>query len=202
LAPKTPYSPVGLSPWFITAPAGAAMFLTVLLIEHKVPFLSKKKLRKLQDRHASLSESVNQPERGIMVHLPRAEESANRAVDANAVTTEIRSSICGKLNELSRGGNDLLKRMLISSGYDGVEGQFNQWSKRCEEYLSESLGATALKLFHSPASGMLYNPMRTTTAMMDDHWNYRSHLYDRISSRVTRLCDIARMVESGEIEPC
>lgn len=144
----------------------------------------------------------DQAERGIMVNLPRAEKIEKSQVDTNAVERKIRSSICSKLNELSRGGNDLLKRMMMSGGYPSVEGQFNQWSQRCEEYLGDSLGATALKLFHSPASGMLFNPMKMSSTMIGESWDYQSHLYDRIFSRVTRLDEISRMVESGEIEPC
>ena len=128
-----------------------------------------------------------------------------RPQGVDAVTTEIRRSICGKLNELSRSGNDLLNRMVMSGGYPSVEGSFNQWSKICEQYLSDSLGATAIKLFHSPTSGAIYNPMKMMTISWGsglESLDYQSHLYDRIWSRVMRLGDIARMVESGEIEPC
>jgi hypothetical protein len=45
---------IAFSPWFITAPIGALMFATVLVIEWNVPFIPKKKVEKLQQRHAAL----------------------------------------------------------------------------------------------------------------------------------------------------
>jgi hypothetical protein len=122
--------------------------------------------------------------------------------DVSAVTTEIRSSICRKINELIKGGDELLSRLQIYGGYNGVEGQFNKWSERCDEYLGDSLGATAVKLFHSPTAGLLFNPMKMSSTMLGDPWNRQGHLYDRISSRTTRLREIVRMIERGEIEPC
>src|ERR1700694_1823320 len=64
LARGLPYP--AFSPWLITIPVGALMFTTVILIQFKVPHLSKRKQRELQQRHREaisipLPDIVNKP---------------------------------------------------------------------------------------------------------------------------------------------
>jgi hypothetical protein len=119
----------------------------------------------------------------------------------DATETEISNAFRRKIDELISGGNDLLGRMqLIPSGVG--DPQFNQWSQTCEYYLRDFFGETAVKLFRSPAI-IRDNPIGpVAAAIFGDQWNHQRHLYERIASRITRLREIKRKVESGEFQPC
>lgn len=110
---------------------------------------------------------------------------------------EIRDSICRKIKELIKGGDELLGRMMM--GFPQIDAKFNQWSQRCEEYLRDSLSEDAVKLFRSPAIiPPDSNPIGgVTAAMLGEQWNPQRHLYERIASRVSRLREILNRVNEG-----
>lgn len=101
------------------------------------------------------------------------------------------------IGELIEGGDELLRRMMQGVG---IEAQFNQWSEICEEFLRISLDTIAVKLFRSPAI-ISYNPIGGSL-LLSEPWHYQRELYERISSRVTRLREIMKKIETGEFEPC
>jgi hypothetical protein len=116
-----------------------------------------------------------------------------------SVENEIRSSICSKIDEFIPYGDELLNRML-PLGSMSVHGDFNAWSTRCEEYLKDSIGEIAVRLFRTPVP-VPYNPFMGGVTSIGGQWNHDRQLYERIFSRVARLRDISTKVENGELVP-
>lgn len=82
---------IAFSPWFITAPIGALMFATVIIIEWKVPYISKKKLITLQERHtrALSSSDGNEIRRDISSQIPATADPKAEAPKAFSEPIEL-----------------------------------------------------------------------------------------------------------------
>lgn len=194
---------LAFSPWFITAPVGGLMFLTVVWIDLKVPFLSKSRQVKLQHRIriARLEEEPESPPPPVvqprftgveMVRPPRRSHGS--------IEKEIRDSIYRKINEFLTVGEELLGRQYLGISRD-AEFQFIEWSKGCEEYLRDQLGEIVAKFFRSRAI-VSNNPIGITAAIIERKFNYERDVYDRVASCVIRLREILAKIETGEINPC
>lgn len=154
------------------------------------------------------------PSQRRQIEPPISDEDTNVQVSSNkpdqekktqskdTMEKEIRDAICSKISELANIGNQMLSRAGSLSLPNDIELQFNRWSQTSEEFLNTSLGKIAVALFRSPVNNN-YNPIRTTIGSVspasEPFW-YERQLYDRISSRVTRLRQIIKKIETGELE--